>query len=109
MGDLFITTLNHPLPLPKQLDAMNNFLITFLLFEGEYHQQSGRNEFNQRQKQTKSFSIGSTTKAEVDLDSILSSLRMIDLMNQLSSGGYCYVLPHVLHSYFISVYYSTHV
>ena len=101
---------DHHQPLLKRLDVVNSFLIMSLQFADKHHQQFGRNELNQRTRRTDLLSTGSIIKVEVDLILTLSSLKMIDLVNQKSSGGYCYILPHVLLYYFISVYsHPTHV
>ena len=101
---------DHHQLLPKQLDVVNSFLIMSLQFIDKHHQQFGRNGLNQRSRRTELLSTGSIIKVEVDLVLIPLSLRMIDSMNQKSSEGYCYVLSHVLHYYFISVsYHLTHV
>ena len=102
MEDLFIIMFNHCQPLPKWLVVMNSFSTMFLQFVEEHHQLSGRNGLNQRSKQTDLLSTGSTIKEGMDPVLILLLLKMIDSMNQRSSGGYCYIFSCILHYYFIS-------
>ena len=78
---------DHHQLLPKWLDAMNNSLITFPQFASERHQQFGRNELYQMSRQTALPLIGLIIREEVDLVSILLLLKMIDSVNQESSGG----------------------
>ena len=102
MEDSSIIMFNHHQLPPKWLIVMNSFLTMSLQFVDEHHWLFGRNGLNQRLRRIDLLLTGSTIKEELDPVLILSSLRMIDSMNQKSSGGYCYVLSHVLHYYFIS-------